>query len=193
MLVISLLLGIGAFAARSAHLATAASGMLRQQTQARYIGEYGILLVTSLLSGQGGASYIKAMGGPNTPPADTCKGQTGLIGRTCYKSSYAELQALVTPAVMNLCEPGPPAVSYPGSLGMARAQCNFSLELTDKVQGQTPPGFDPKTLKFYYVTATVTSVVQLQVIPGEVNDSGAAQSSGVQTLRSRILAGPFSL
>lgn len=191
VLVMTLLMGIGAFAARSAHLATASSGYTRHQTQARYVGEYGIMLTATMLSGSGAQSYMKALGNPQ----DFCAGQTttAMVQRTCYKMSYRDLQAIVGPQGFTLCEPS--TATYPGSLGMARAECDFTVELTDKVQGMTPSGFDTgpgKPLKFFYVTATSTGQVRLtNSTPNGPLDAVAAQSSSTQVLRSRILAGPF--
>lgn len=191
VLVMTLLMGIGAFAARSAHLATASSGYARHQTQARYVGEYGIMLAATLLSGSGGQSYMKMLGNPQ----DFCTGQqtSGMVQRTCYKMSSASLNAMIGPQGFSLCSPA--TALNPGSLGMAQADCRFTVELTDKVQGMTPSGFDTgagKPLKFFYVTATATAMVHLtNGTPNGPLDAVAAQSSNTQILRSRILAGPY--
>jgi hypothetical protein len=196
VLVITLLMGIGAFAARSAHLATTASGYERHMTQTRYVAEYGLMMATGLLGGPSAQSYLKLL----STPTDRCYGQVVagtqvMTMPTCYKLFYSDVQAIVSP--FNLCELA--TATYPGSLGMANAQynarCDFSVELTDKVAGMTPPGFDTgpgKPLKFWYVTASVTAQVRIL----GANATGAldtieAESSGTQTLRSRILAGPF--
>lgn len=192
VLVMTLLLGIGAFAARSAHLATASSGYSRQQTQARYVGEYALMLATTLLSGGGGQSYLRMVGNP--PASDLCDGQTAtaMSQRTCYKMFYQDLQTMVGAQGFSLCQPG--AATFPGSLGMANAECNFKLELTDKMLGMTPSGFDTgpgKPLKFFYVTATVIGQVRLIPANAATLDAASAQSTSMQTLRSRILAGPY--
>jgi hypothetical protein len=193
VLVVTLLMGIGAFAARSAHLATTSSGYERHQTQTRYVAEYGLMMTTSLLASPSGQSYMKAMGGPGSPPADRCFGQVAaaMPTPTCYKTTYADIELLTTG--FKLCEAA--AAAYPGSLGMAgaqyNAQCDFGVELTDKVAGYTPSGNPPSGgLKFWYVTASVTAQVRLVSAPGAL-DPISAESSSTQTLRSRILAGPF--
>jgi hypothetical protein len=196
VLVMTLLMGIGAFAARSAHLATASSGYVRQATQARYVGEYGLMLATSLLAGSGGQSYLKLLSA--SPPPDTCTGQTAaaMVVPSCYKMSLRELQGMLGAQSFNVCDPTPSSGAYPGSLGLAKAECEFGIELTDKTLGQTPSGFDTsggtsKPLKFFYVTATTNA--QVRLVNNAVNslDAIAAESSGTQVLRSRILAGPF--
>ncbi|APR81863.1 Hypothetical protein A7982_07212 [Minicystis rosea] len=193
LLVMSLLMGIGAFAARSAHLATASSGYVRHQTQARYIGEYSLMLATSLLTGNGGQSYLDTMG----KAADMCTAQAGanMVTRSCYKMSYNELQGTVHAQGYNLCDVAA-SNTVPGSLGLAQAECSFLVELTDKTMGATPSGFDTAggagtPLKFFYVTATTTAQVRLISAVANALDATAAQSSSTQTLRSRILAGPY--
>ena len=193
VLVITLLMGIGAFAARSAHLATASSGYERHQTQTRYVAEYGLMMATTLFSGASGQSYLRLL----SNPVDRCYGQASamMVMPTCYKMFYRDVQTLVGAGNFNLCDSA--TVTAPGSLGMVNAQynaeCDFAVELTDKVAGTTPPGFDTgagKSLKFFYVTASVTA--QVRIVSSTTSlDPIAAESSGTQTLRSRILTGPF--
>jgi hypothetical protein len=191
VLVFTLLLGIGAFAARSAHLATASSGYARHQTQTRYVGEYAMMMTTTLLAGSGGQSYLKILG----TPSDQCTGQSAAAMKmpSCYKMSYTDLQGLT--GGINLCEPY--NVAYPGSLGPAKAECFFYTELTDKMQGMTPSSFNMagsaagNALKFFYVTATTVAQVRLLNTGGTTLDAASAESSSTQTLRARILAGPY--
>ena len=193
VLVVTLLMGIGAFAARSAHLATTSSGYERHMTQTRYVAEYGLMMATALLGSPSAQSYLKLL----STPADACYGQAsaGMTMPTCYKMFYRDVETMVSP--FKLCEAA--TTTYPGSLGMANAQysaeCDFAVELTDKVAGNTPAGFDTgpgKPLKFWYVTASVTA--QVRLVNGATTttlDTISGESSGTQTLRSRILAGPF--
>ena len=67
VLMLTMLLGIGMFAARSAALATASSGNIRQATQTRYAADYAILLATAKLSDGGSQSYLNQAA--NTPVA----------------------------------------------------------------------------------------------------------------------------
>lgn len=192
LLVLTLLVTIGVFTARSTQLATVSSGYVRHQTQARYVGEYGLMLATTLLGGDGGQSYLNAIGTPL--PQNQCAGQSGMTLPTCYKLYYKDVQTMVGGQGFKLCEAA--TTTYPGSLGMANAECDFAVELTDKVQGTTPSGFDTagstaKPLKFFYVTATVTAQVRLLSATAGALDATSAESSSTQTLRSRILAGPY--
>lgn len=202
VLVFTLLFGIGAFAARSAHLATASSGFARQQTQVRYVAEYGMMMATSLLAGSGGQTYMRAITRP--PATELCRGQTtAMPARTCYRLSYAEVDKLVHDnGGFALCEPASWTSNQPtaaGSLGLVQARCDFVVELSDKVQGATPAGFDTgpgNPLKFFYLTATTTALVRLL----DTNDTPAGtlttpetfESSSMQTLRGRILMGPIA-
>lgn len=190
LMVLTLLVGIGAFTARSSQLATVSSGHVRHQTQARYVGEYGLMLATSLLSGSGGQSYLKLLG----TPSDQCTSQAaaGMVMPTCAKIYSKDLQTSVAAQGFNLCEAA--TTTYPGSLGMANTECFFSVELTDKVQGFTPSGFDTaggKPLKFFYVTATATAQVRIVSTTSGVLDATSAQSASTQVLRGRVLAGPY--
>jgi hypothetical protein len=196
LMVLTLLVGIGAFTATSSQLATVSSGQMRHQTQARYVGEYGLMVATSLLAGSGGQSYLKMLGDPK----DQCgKAQTGMVMPSCVKIFYADVQNALAAQGYNLCEPVPSATppnppAYPGSLGMANAECYFAVELTDKTQGFTPSGFDTaggKPLKFFYVTATAMGQVRITNPSATTLDTTSAESSSTQMVRSRVLAGPY--
>jgi type II secretory pathway component PulK len=93
VLVISLLMGIGVFAARSAHLATTSSGHERQMTQARYVAEYGLLIAVAKLSSQGAQSYVNQATNPSVAPGQNCYGQSLVKTPTCYKMFHREIQA----------------------------------------------------------------------------------------------------
>jgi hypothetical protein len=198
VLVITLLMGIGAFAARSAGLAAAASGSERQMTQARYVAEYGLTFATAKLSNGGAQTYLQLMRNPvNTGPTpELCFGQNiNMIQRTCYRVLYTDVVNDFTNAgtTFNVCEPVNGGA--PGSLGMANAECDFVVELSDLSEGFTLPGFDlghGKALKFWYVTGTASGQVRIVNKGGSSGlDATSAESSSTQTLRSHILVGPF--
>src|SRR5262249_10831833 len=58
VLVVTLLLGIGAFAARSALLANTSSGFDRQMTQSRYVSEYALMIAVAKLSNGNAQVYL---------------------------------------------------------------------------------------------------------------------------------------
>jgi hypothetical protein len=184
-------MGIGAFAARSAHLATAASGSERQMTQARYVAEYGLMFATAKLSNGGAQSYLQLVRNP--APSELCYGQSvGMPQRSCYRMLALDLQSELGNANYSVCDKVSGAT--PGSLGMANAECDFLVELTDLSEGFTLPGFNlgpGKALKFWYTTATATGQVRITNTGGGALDATSAESTSTQTLRSRILLGPF--
>jgi hypothetical protein len=196
VLVITLLMGIGTYAARSAHLATQASGYERQQTQARYIAEYALLLVSSKLSTPSG--YKILVDTANPAPTSTCYAQAAaaMISPTCSLITYQDrsavllgLQADLTTVGFNVCDPA--TIAAAGSLGPAATECDFKVELTDVVKGATRPGDQGSNLFYWYVTATVTGQVRLRAAALPVLDPTAGQSSSTQTLRSHLAVGPF--
>jgi hypothetical protein len=189
VLVITLLMGIGGFAARSAAIATAASGSERQMTQSRYVAEYGIQFAVAKLSNGGAQTYLQAMRRPQS--GDVCYGQDPLDpSRTCYRVLETDVQNDLTRASggYRVYDPAP------GSFGNAAVEADFSVELSDLSEGFTMPGFDlgpGKALKFWYVTATSTGQVRLiNTTPGSL-DARSGESSATQIVRSRILVGPF--
>ncbi len=195
VLVVTLLMGIGSMAARAAHLATAQSGSERQATQSRYVAEYGLQFATAKLSNGGAQSYLAAMRAP--PPTTLCYGQTPAMAasqsqRTCYQMLESDIQNDLGNS-FNVCDQT--VAGQPGSMGMAGTECDFIVELTDLSQGFTLPGYtlkQGKALKFWYVTATSTGQVRIINTAGTGTLSAtSAESSGTQTVRSRILTGPF--
>jgi hypothetical protein len=192
VLVITLLMGIGAFAARSAHLATAASGSERQMVQARYVAEYGLMFATAKLSNPAAQSFLYTMAHPTS--TTVCYGQNPAAGvmpdRTCYQMLAADLtQELGTS--YNVCDPV--NAGNPGSLGMSNTECDFRVELSDLSEGVVVPGNAKSALKFWYVTGTSTGQVRLVNLGVGTLDAKSAESTQTQTLRSRILVGPISI
>jgi hypothetical protein len=196
VLVITLLMGIGAFAARSAHIATQASGSERQMTQAHYVAEYGAMFAYAQFSNNGGKgqAIFKAMRNPS--PTELCYSQTaGQPLRTCYRLLKTDIQNDIN-ASYNVCD----IVNgtTPGSLGMANAECDFVAEIADLSEGANASGYQAaagigKTnpMKFWYVTVTTTGQVRI-VNSGATLSATSAESSGTQTLRGRYLIGPYA-
>jgi hypothetical protein len=199
VLVITLLLGIGMFAARTAHLAITASGGARQQMQAHYVAEYALLFAEAKLSNGAAQSYLKAM----SNPVDVCQGQQpNTQGRSCYKMQYQDIQSeLAANGGFNVCD-APVNAAIPGSLGPVDGPsglftvCDFSVELSDKADGFTPSGYTPsssgpsptKPFMFWYITGTATGSVGLAPA---LNLPASNYSVGSQVLRGRFLVGPF--
>jgi hypothetical protein len=198
VLVITLLMGVGMFAARSAGLAAAASGSERQMTQARYVADYGLSFAAAKLSNGGAQTYLNLMRNPvNTGASpELCFGQNvNMTQRTCYRVLKSDLDTDFGNAGggFNVCDPV--AAGVPGSLGMGNAECDFVVEVSDLSEGFTLPGFalgPGKALKFWYVTGTASGQVRVKNTGGTAGlDATSAESSSTQTVRSHILVGPF--
>ncbi len=128
------------------------------------------------------------------PTPELCYAQnTSMAQRTCYRVLESDVQTDIGGSSFQVCNKV--AGSTPGSLGMADAECDFSVELTDLSEGFTMPGFDlghGKALKFWYVTATSTGQVRITNKTGVGQlDATSGESSSTQTIRSRVLVGPF--
>jgi hypothetical protein len=161
--------------------------------QARYVAEYGLMFAAAKLSNGAAQQYLQLM---RTPAAgELCYAQTAAMAqRSCYRVLETDVQNDISGAKLNVCDKA--SGTTPGTLGLADVECDFVVELTDLSEGFTMPGFDlghGKALKFWYVTATSTGQVRRPVDPTSTTklDSIAGESSSTQTLRSRILVGPF--
>ncbi len=180
VMVITLLLGIGVLAARSATLATAASGNERQMTQTHYMTEYAMLLAVAKLSpdptGQSSpSSYITHAADPSFGDFGQCMAQATLTRPTCYRLSYNEIETQMAPSnhVLN-----------PYGLGSPTIEGFFWVELTD-VSGPaaSPPGMlanaGSQSPQFYDVTATAIAQVRTKA-----NPALTPQVSGLETTQA---------
>jgi hypothetical protein len=195
VLVMTLLLGIGAFAARSAGFAAAASGSERQMTQARYVAEYGLTFAAAKLSTGAAQTYLQLVRNPTS--TEVCYGQdpATMTQRTCYRVLKSDVTNDLTNANSSYSVCQAVVLGAPGSLGMANTECDFVVELSDLSEGFTLPGYDlgrGQALKFWYVTGTASGQVRYVNTAGSSGlDATSAQSSSTQTVRSHILVGPF--
>ena len=199
LLVILLLMGIGVLSARSAQLATQASGSERQMTQARYVAEYGLQFAAARLGSLNAGSYLNTMIGqqdsknltspPKPPPKDLCFGQVnGTPGvpacRTCARMRASDFTT----------ELGFPVCDQMNAQG--NATCDFEVELTDLTEGPTASGANlsgEAAQKYYYVTGTSTGQVLLSTTANpSLTQTAVTESAGIQTVRSRLVAGPVS-
>lgn len=199
VLVITMLMGIGAFAARSAMLATSASGYERQMTQTHYLTEYAVLSTTSELSSDRREAYIKLMAQKPDPSCTSVKrlsNGTWVTNRTCYRFGYLDLQNILK------LQPGnnelllPPAGNAPGSLGPVRLDASFIVEMTD-LGPATPPvaGTDltssgAASVQYVSVTLNATGQVRPYAVSPNV-DVAAGRSASVELSRAHLVVGPL--
>ncbi len=83
VLLITMLLGIGVYAARSATLATSASGHGRQMIQTQYVAQYGLLAANMQI--ENGGFYTQALAAPN------CVVSNQPNASPCYRMCAPEL------------------------------------------------------------------------------------------------------
>jgi hypothetical protein len=140
VLLITMLFGIGLFAARSASLSTAASGHERQMTQAQYLAEYGILMSKTRMDR--GELNPKLLG-VNIP---RCHGQADIPLSRCivYRSSTE---------AERLAEQGQPLLDASG-FGSPHITGDFQVELTDWTLSASPSPGTSVDQKHYRVTVT---------------------------------------
>jgi hypothetical protein len=191
VLMLTMLLGIGMFAARSAALATASSGNLRQATQTRYASEYAILLATAKLSDGGAQSYLNQAANIPVAKAQNCEAQVGLPRPTCYKFFYGEIEAELAVQGQHV------ARLY--SFGSPDVETDFSVELTDVSEfSGTLPGMDGRggnqSPKFFDVTLTSTAQIRAgHAAPGAPLSDKSKATASTERSRAYLQVGPLNL
>lgn len=200
VMVISLLTGIGIYAARSASMVDAAAGNARQAVQTRYMAEYGTLSVLAELGSGAGAQYLSMVKAATDDCRSTQFVDVDVAGRPpCYKVFMGELAQGGRQFLNDPDEDGPGSLGGPVNLvqdALIGLRGNFVVELTDPVQTSTPVagtdvgGTGPR---FEYVTLTATSIGQ--VLPTDslaACDARAASVAATQQIRARMVVGPIS-
>jgi hypothetical protein len=186
VLVITLLMGIGMFAARSATLATTVSGHERQAIQTQYVTDYAVLVAASMLSSDKKAAYIKLA----KKPLDMCTDQNNPPGAVLERSCYRSLSQTTS---QQLAAVG--GVVPAGGLGSDKVEADFLIELTDVSAGPTPSGYNQnpsnQTAVFCYVTTTATGQVRLVNTGNPGLDTNASASASTGTARAVFLVGPL--
>ncbi len=210
-LVITLLMGIGVFASRSASLSTAATGHQRQLVQTRYLTDFAVLLAANKL---GDMTQAAAFAQQMKNPPQFCEAQAGLLGEeTCYKLPYKQIRdelavsgcpplnaggTKLQQCPASACEPvlgSDPANQIPGSLGMADLEGDFLVELTDLLAGPPRagdnynPGNQIPTVKF--VTVTAFGQVRIRNTGGAVLDPISSGSASTLKARAIIASAPI--
>jgi hypothetical protein len=173
VLLITMLLGIGMFAARSASLASSSSGHGRQMTQAQYVADYGITFSKALLDGP----LFQAIKNNALDPAFAANQSCSATG-PCYK----------------VCDTDYPEFAFfpRSSLGAPQSsqtelEAHFCVELTDWIQLPPPPGMGNNlNLHAYRVTATAVGQVRIRNTGSDPKklDAAAAWTSSTQLSRA---------
>lgn len=174
VLLITMLLGIGMFAARSASLAAGSSGHERQMTQAQYVADYGVAFSKAVLDGP----MLQGVKNKAIDPAFYAKQNCAAPG-PCYK----------------ICDTDYPDLAFfpTKSLGASQSiqtqlEGHFCVELTDwHDEPQAQPGMG-SNMKLSTYRVTATSVGQVRIKSAGKNpsqlDPTASWTSGTELSRA---------
>jgi hypothetical protein len=193
VLIMTMLMGIGLFAARSAVLATSASGYERQAMQTHYVAQYAVVATTGELSSPRAGSYVKLMALQPDPLCDQGWYATGNMGSpavpnfTCYRFGTADLQAMV----------GAARQFFPAqSLDQAtKLDGDFLVEMSDLTRSTPVAGMDltsagASNLEFVEVTLSATGEVHPKQA-GTTVGTMAGTAASLESNRAHIVVGPM--
>lgn len=191
-LVVTMLTGIGMFAARSATLSTTVAGSSKQLAQTRRITEYATTAAAAAL-GRDPQRYVQRMplyvAVPNDPK---CPGIENMPNTTCYPLGRGQLE---DEAGGPLIVPGDALAKIPGGLGHAAVEADFNIAVTDLAPAAPPvPGEALNQrggLSYWSVTFTATAQLRPVSLPADLLKNLAASAS-VQSWRAHVVVGPFS-
>jgi hypothetical protein len=193
-LVITMLMGIGMFAARSTTLSTSMAGSSRQLTQTRYFTEYGSFEATASLALD---PQKFAMQMPNYKPIPgdpKCYGFAQIPNATCFPRGYKDLE---TELSVPLVVPADVANKIPGGFGRSDIVANFNVEITELAQNLRPiPGESLGSnrtggLSFWSLTLTATGQIYPTSTPANLQKI-LASSASVSSWRAHLTVGPFA-
>jgi hypothetical protein len=191
VLTLTMLMGIGLFAARTAQLSIAASGYDRQMTQTHYITQHGVNTATGELSSGKAAAYLKEMSKPTPDPNCSLQAQLSqkLPNYTCYRFFYSDLQSFVGQPFM----PG----GGQSTLGNVNVEPDWLIEMSDLAPAAPVAGMDltsagASNLGFRGVTFTATGKVR-PVLSGPVPTLQSSASTAIETQRAHLIVGPVPL
>lgn len=193
-LVLTMLTGIGMYAARSATVSTAVAGSAKQLAQTRNVSEYAIMNATAALA-RDPARYVNEM--PKyTPPANDvkCFCSTSMPNATCFPLSFKQLEAEAgAPLIL---APDIPA-KIPGGLGPATIEADFNIDITDLAPAAPPIAGEAlnasSPVKIGYLSLTLTATGQLRPVSTPANlAQNLATSASVETWRAHVVVGPIA-
>jgi hypothetical protein len=176
-----------ALASTSNEMKTA--GFERQNTQAHYLSEYGVLGAASDVNPTTAQLYLGLMLDPSRrdihcislPGLDVNDPLIPAQVKACRRMGSGELNKQWLSSSQGALPPN--------ALGNAALSGDFFVELTDPAQTQPPPGYDMK-LGLCFAQFTLTSVGLTQAANGTTGEQ-VYGSEGVETARAHITAGPI--
>jgi hypothetical protein len=191
ILVVTMLMGVGMFAARSATLATSASGYNRQMTQTHYWTEFAMLTATAELSTLRKGAYVTLM---QQKPADCDSAKnlganTVVSNYTCYIFGYSDLELSLANEGSNTLIINPSGTT-PGSLGRSQLDARFEVEMTDLGPAMPPVDGQDLTgggaLQYRSVTLNANGQIRLPTA------AGSPASASTELARARLIIGPLA-
>ncbi|MEZ4302223.1 MAG: hypothetical protein R3B70_45265 [Polyangiaceae bacterium] len=192
-LVLTMLAGIGMYAARSATLSTATAGSVKKLDQTRYIAEYALVGAVS----RDPQAYVQQMPKYTPVPNDPkCYGFSVVPNATCFALSS---DGLDSDAGMPLVLPPDVPSNVPGALGPSALETDFNIDLTDLMPASPPiPGEalnadSPVKVSYFSVTLTATGQLRPTVNPADAAGvaKGLASTATVQAWRAHVVIGPI--
>jgi hypothetical protein len=193
-LVITMLMGIGMFAARSTTLSTSIAGSSRQLTQTRYITEYAIQNAAAALA-RDPKRYVDQMTKYTAIAGDPkCFGFAAAPNSTCFPLGFKQLE---TEAGVPLVVPADVPNKIPGGLGPASVEADFNIDITDLAPASPPIAGESlnadSPVKVGYLSLTLTATGQLRPASSVANfQKTIAVSASVTTWRSHVVVGPMT-
>jgi len=193
---ISVLASVGIYALAAASTEVKTAGFERQNTQTHYLASYGTLGAAHEIVSSKAQFYMGMM----LSIPDSCPGSlpgvpagASILSRACRRLGAPELSTnWATPTTDAYAGTVPyQAGQTPGSFGPTLTQGDFFVELTEPLQAN-PPAQYGLNLNFCFIELTVTSTGITRPLFATTNYSATYGSEGIETQRSRILAGPVS-
>lgn len=193
-LVLTMLTGIGMYAARSSTLSTAVAGSGKQLAQTRYVSEYAIMNAAAALS-RDPARYVNRM--PQytaivNDPKCFCAGT--IPNATCVPLSFDQLEA---EAGAPLILPADVPSKIPGGLGPASIEADFNIDITDLAPAAPPIAGEAlnadSPVKIGYLALTLTATGQLRPVSTPASlAQNLASSASVEAWRAHVVVGPIA-
>ncbi len=193
-LVMTMLVGIGVFAARSSTLSTSMAGSSKQLAQTRYLTEYAIMNAAAALA-RDPDRYVKEMPKYVAVAGDPkCYGFATVPNATCFPIGFKQLEDdAKTPLVVPADVPN----KVPGGLGIGDLDTDFNIDITD-LQPASPPVAGEalnadSAVKVSYLSLTLTATGQIRAKVQAANmQQNLSLNASVQSWRAHLVVGPLS-
>lgn len=191
---LAVLAAMGVYALRAASYEVRASGYARQNAQAHYLSEYGVIAAAETVNAETADLHLGLMMNPSRrdtncvslPNVDLSSADIALTSKACRRMGASELAQQFTFSGQTAFPSNP--------FGPFPLTGDFFIELTDPFQTQPPEGYGLDLgMCFTSLTVGAYGIAQPQAPGG--GDAGPGVSYytnvGLEAARSRITAGPI--